>query len=96
MLTHVVLFKFNPDSGEPAIQRALAALRELPGKISEIQEFRVGADIFHSERSYDMALISSFADQDALQRYQVHPEHQKVVAYLKTIASSIVVVDFMS
>ena len=96
MLTHVVLFKFNPDSGEPAIQRALAALRELPGKISEIQEFRVGADIFHSERSYDMALISSFADKDALQRYQVHPEHQKVVAYLKTIASSIVVVDFMS
>ena len=96
MLTHVVLFKFNPESGESEIQHALDALRELPDKISEIQEFRVGADIVRSERSYDLALVSSFTDLDALQRYQVHPEHQKFVAYLKTVATSIVAVDFLN
>ena len=30
----------------------------------------------------------------ALQRYQVHPEHQKVVAHVKKISSNVVAVDF--
>ena len=49
-------------------------------QIEEIREFRFGTDVIRSERSYDFGLVSSFEDLDALQRYQVHPDHQKVVA----------------
>jgi hypothetical protein len=47
-----------------------------------------------SERSYDLALVSAFADLDAMQRYQVHPAHQDVVALVKTLCAGVVAVDF--
>lgn len=95
MLTHVVFFKFNPGTSELDIRHAEEALKKLPSLIEEIKEFRVGRDIIRSERSYDLALVSAFEDLPAMQRYQVHPEHQKVVAFVKTLTSSIVAVDFL-
>ncbi len=94
MLTHVVLFKFKSGTTEDKIQQLVTGLGELPGIIDEIREFRFGRDVVKSERSYDLGLVSSFDDREALQRYQVHPDHQKVVAHVKTIASSVVAVDF--
>ena len=94
MLKHVVIFKFKKDAPEPDKADVEKALRGLPGSISEIKGFEVGRDILHSERSYDMALVSAFEDLDAMKRYQVHSAHQAVVEKLKKITDSIVVVDF--
>jgi hypothetical protein len=94
MITHVVLFKFKPETTAAEIQHLAETLGELPQTIDEIREFRFGTDVIRSERSYDLGLISSFDDLAALQRYQLHPEHQKVLAQVKTIVSSVVAVDF--
>ena len=94
MLTHIVLFKFKPETTDAQIQQLAEGLGGLPHIIDDILEFRFGRDVIRSERSYDLGLVSSFDDRDALQRYQVHPEHQKVVAHVKEIASSVVAVDF--
>lgn len=94
MITHVVFFKFKPETTPVEIQKLADGLGGLPEQIEEIREFRFGADFMHSERSYDFCLVSSFDDLDALQRYQVHPVHQKVVAHVKQITSSVVAVDF--
>ena len=94
MITHVVLFKFKPETTEDQIQQLAEGLGALPQLIEEIREFRFGIDVVRSERSYDLGLVSSFDDLDALQRYQVHPEHQKVVAHAKAIASNVTAVDF--
>jgi hypothetical protein len=94
MLTHVVLFKFKPETTAGDIQQMAAGLGGLPQMIEEIREFRFGTDVLRTERSYDFALVSSFEDLEAMQRYQVHPEHQKVLAFIKTIVSSVFAVDF--
>jgi hypothetical protein len=94
MITHIVLFKFKPETTDEEVQQLAEGLGGLPAIIEEIREFRFGTDVVHSERSYDLGLVSSFEDLDALQRYAVHPEHQKVVAHVKAIASSVVAVDF--
>ena len=94
MLTHLVLFKFKPDTTPDQIQQLADGLGALPEVIADIREFRFGKDVFRSERSFDFGLVSSFESRDALQRYQVHPEHQKVVAHVKDIAENVVVVDF--
>ncbi|MGK2907069.1 MAG: Dabb family protein [Desulfuromonadales bacterium] len=94
MITHVVLFKFKPETAAAEIQLLAESLGELPQIIEEIREFRFGADVIRSERSYDLCLISSFDDLAALQRYQLHPEHQKVLALVKAIVSNVVAVDF--
>ena len=94
MITHLVLFKFKAETSNAEIQQLAEGLGALPQTIEEIREFRFGSDVIHSERSYDFGLVSSFDDLDALQRYQVHPEHQKVVAHVKAITSAVVAVDF--
>lgn len=94
MLKHVVLFKFKPEVSETDIDQLVDGLAALPDLIDEVREFVFGRDIIGSERSYDFALISMFDDLEAMQRYQVHPEHQKVVAHVKTICSSVVAADF--
>ena len=95
MLTHVVFFKFKDETTDNEIQQLANGLNGLPGVIEEIREFRFGADVIHSERSYDFGLVSSFDDLEAMQRYQVHPAHQNVVAHAKAISASIVAVDFV-
>ncbi len=95
MLQHLVFFKFHPDTSEEQIDRLIDMLSALPDQIGEIREYLFGRDIVRSERSYDFALVSLFDDLEALQRYQVHPEHQKVIAHVKSICESIVAVDFV-
>ena len=82
----------------PILNHQLSAVEEmldaLPDKIVEIQTYEFGRDILHSERSYDFALVSGFANLETLQRYQTHPDHQKVLAHLQTICEDIRAVDF--
>jgi hypothetical protein len=94
MLTHVVLFKFKPETTAQDIQVLAEGLGGLPEVIGEIREYRFGRDMLRTERSYDFALISSFDDLAAMQRYQVHPDHQKVLAHARAIAANVIAVDY--
>lgn len=94
MLKHVVLFKFNPGTAESDIRDLVDSLRGLPGTISEIRGFEVGLDVVRSERSFDLGLVSTFDDLAAMERYQVHPDHQAVVAKVRRLCEKVVAVDF--
>lgn len=94
MLKHVVVVKFKISASESAIAEVEKELGGLPAIIPEIMEFEYGRDVLRSERSYDFALVSRFENLEMMQRYQVHPAHQKVVAKLKEISDSILIVDF--
>ncbi|MBN2332298.1 MAG: Dabb family protein [Deltaproteobacteria bacterium] len=94
MIRHLIFLTFKPeiqDADIAAIERGLAAL---PAKIQDISSFEFGRDIVRSERSCDFALVSSFADLEALKRYQVHPDHQAVLAKVKAACSQIQAVDY--
>ena len=95
MLNHVVLIKFKQNIPQEMIQELEALLEELPNKIFEIHSFEFGRDIIHSDRSYDFALVSLFANTQSLQRYQAHPEHQAVLTKMQSISESVLRVDFM-
>ena len=96
MLTHVVLFKLKDRSPE-SVERARQVLVNMEGRIPELLSIEVGADVLHSERSYDLALITRFASLEALQAYDTHPLHEEVKAYMKEVLDgSSVCVDFVS
>ena len=94
MINHVVLMKFKPDVNDEAIDRLEKSLDDLPNKIVEIQAYEFGRDRLHSEKSYDFALVSLFANLEAVKRYQEHPAHLKVLQKITTLAKNIIVVDF--
>jgi hypothetical protein len=94
MLTHIVCWKYKAETSEEMRDEHRAQLKNLKFLIPEVLDLRVGADILHLERSFDTALIATYADRNALDIYNAHPEHQKVVALGKEIAEKVISVDF--
>lgn len=95
MITHIVCFKLKDNSAENVVRTA-AVLRDMEGKIDELQYIEVGIDVLHSERSYDIALITKFESMAALEAYQVHPVHKKVIEHMMQVREASVSVDFES
>jgi hypothetical protein len=94
MLYHTVLMNFREDVPEEDIQKLEAQLDDLPNRIMEIQMFEFGRDVVRSERSADFALVALFANPAALARYQEHPAHREVLAYIGEICTSVQAGDF--
>ncbi len=55
----------------------------------------VGINHNTTPEAYDLALYSKFLSQTDLDAYQTHPEHQKVVAFMKKVRDKRAVVDYM-
>jgi hypothetical protein len=96
MLTHIVCWKYKPETTAEQRAEHIARLRELPGLIPNINSFSVGTDILHLERSFDTGLVATYPDREALDHYNEHSEHQKVVAIGREISEKVVSVDFLS
>lgn len=95
MITHIVFFKLK-DNRPEQVEVTAKILRDMEGKIEQLRSIEVGVDILHSERSYDIALITKFDSMADLDAYQVHPVHQKVIEHMSTVRESSVAVDFES
>ena len=94
MLNHVVMMKFKPDVTDEQIAILEKMLDDLPNRIIEIHTYEFGRDVIRDERSYDFALVSLFANPEALQGYKTHSEHLKVVEVLNEVCDHIITVDF--
>ena len=96
MITHVVMMKFKPEVKPAQIDELETLLNALPDQIDEIQSYDFGRDVVRSERSYDFALVSVFANLDTLEHYKKHPDHQVVVGMLGGMCERIIAVDYES
>ena len=96
MLKHVVFFKFKDGVGEEEIVGLEKSLAALPPAIPEILSYEFGRDVVRSERSCDLALVSSFKDLQSMQRYQKHPAHQIVSRKVNELCESVLAVDFVT
>jgi len=94
LIKHVVFFRFKPEISEAAREDFLALLRALPSQIPEIVAFEAGRDVVRSPRSFDLALVSSFADLAALDRYAKHERHQPVLTRAREICEQVAAVDY--
>jgi hypothetical protein len=93
MITHIVFFKLKDRSPEN-IEKARAMMASLDGKIPQLRHFEVGADILHTDRSYDLALVAKFDSLEDLNAYQIHHVHQEVVKYMMSVRESAAAVDY--
>jgi hypothetical protein len=98
MIKHIVMWTLK-DSAEGADKAANAKkmkelLEALPGKIPCLRALEVGTDVFAASPACDVVLYSEFATRADLDAYQIHPEHQAVVAFVKLVVSSRSVLDY--
>ena len=95
MIVHIVMFKFKDENKVSNIQKTKEMLEALVQKIEPLQKMEVGVNFIPSERSFDLSLYSTFNDEGGLDTYRVHPEHLKVVAFIKEVTISSKVVDYL-
>lgn len=96
MLTHIVIWKYRPEVTPDVRADHVGLLQSLASSIREIESLAAGADVLKLPRSFDTGLVAVFKDRAALDVYTDHPEHQKVVAFGKTISEQVASVDFES
>ena len=98
MLKHIVLFKLK-DQAEGATKAQNAEtmrtmIEALKGKIPQVCHIEVGTRMVPSDAEFDVAIYSEFADEKDLTTYANHPEHVKVVDFVKKVIESRVVADY--
>jgi len=91
MIKHIVMWKLRDKTDAAEIKTKLEALA---GNIPGLLHIEVGIDFLGSEQSADVVLYTELESREALEAYQVHPEHQAVVPIVKAAAVSRTVVDY--
>ena len=94
MIRHIVLFKIK-DEFKGEIPQLVQAFYGMRGKVDGLLQLEAGADILHSERSYDLALITVFRDRAAFDAYQTHPAHLPVKKRMHEVRETSVACDFL-
>jgi len=94
MIRHIVLFRFKTEIPQSDREAFLNLLRAMPSKISEIKSFEAGFDLVRAPRSYDLALVTSYDDLAALDRYAKHEHHLPVIERAKEICEQVAAADF--
>jgi len=98
MINHVVLFKLKECISLEEKKHILNEFKEkllaLKVLITELKFIEVGTHYTINSPSYDLCLISHFNSVDDLEKYKIHPEHLKVVAFVKEVTTERAAVDF--
>lgn len=97
LLRHLVIFKFNDDASEEAVQKLNDSFNDLPNHISVIKDFEWGLndspENFHQDFTHCYLItFSSEKDRDSI--YTPHPKHQEFVASLQPYIEKVFVVDY--
>lgn len=94
MFTHIVFFKLK---NKEQASEARDILLSMEGKIPQLKGLEVGVDVLHTERSYDLALVTRFDSLEDMDTYQIHEYHvNEVLKYLKPMLESSKTVDYES
>lgn len=98
MIKHIVMWTLKDEAvgaGKAAnakkMKELLSGLRTL---IPVLRELEVGIDVFAATPACDVILYTAFDTRADLDAYQVHPEHLRVVAFVKQVVATRSVVDY--
>lgn len=97
MVRHLVMWKVQATderTKEENMVEMKARLMALSGQIEELKAIEVGINFNSSDAAYDVVLETNFDTEEDLNAYQIHPKHQAVVGFVKSVATARVVVDY--
>lgn len=95
MIVHIVMFKFKDENKEANIQEVKKLLNVLPDLIPNLKLMEVGINFTIADRAFDLSLYSKFDTKEDLDIYALHPEHLKVVEFIKSVTLESKVVDYI-
>ena len=97
MIRHIVMWSykgtFTDAENEANARKVKHELESLTRSISEIVELSVHINEL-STSNMDIMLDSLFESEEALAAYKIHPEHQRVAAFIETVLQNRVCLDY--
>lgn len=90
MLKHIVVWAMKPETTAEQKTEMKSRLEALASRISVLRKIEVGID----DGNGTMSLYSEFASEDDLIAYQIHPDHQAVVGFVKPLVAARSVCDY--
>jgi len=94
MVVHIVTFKFKEENKKANIIQAKQMLENLMGAVPTLRSIDVGVNFCTEERAMDLGIITVFESKEGLDAYAIHPEHLKVVEFIKSVVEYSKVVDY--
>jgi len=95
MIVHVVMIRFKEHAEkETTVRRAKELIDALMGRVPSLRSMETGINFSPEARAMDLVLTATFEDRRGLEEYAVHPEHLKVIEWLKEVAEYSKVVDY--
>lgn len=98
MIKHIVIWKLSGALEDPCRQANAIKIRKileaLNGRIPGLIRLEVGFDFSKSDASGDIALYSELVSREALEAYQVHPEHRAAASFVKSVTCDRRVIDY--
>ncbi len=100
MIKHIVMWKLLAEAegktGSENARLIKEKLEALPALIAELESAEVGIHMFsdRNEAVCDVVLTAICKDETALNSYAQHPEHIKVVEFIKKVVKERRVVDY--
>jgi len=98
MVKHVVMLRMKEyDNKTQKLENALKlkkALEALKVYIDEVKYIEVGLNLNVKPHSYDLVVTATFESEEALENYRNHPEHKKLMVFLRTVTEQSAVVDY--
>jgi len=95
MIVHIVLFQFKEEHKKANMIQAKQMLENLMGAVPSLKSIDVGMNFSEEERAMDLSIITAFESKEDLDAYAIHPEHLKVVDFIKTVVEYSKVVDYI-
>ena len=98
MIKHIVFWRLKAAAhGNSKLTNARIIkekIEGLRGRIPGLLAIELGIDTSATETAGDIVLYSEFASQAALEAYQVHPEHQAIVPFVREAQSERRTIDY--
>jgi hypothetical protein len=94
MVVHIVMFQFKEEHKKANMIQAKQMLENLMGAVPTLRSIDVGLNFANEDRAMDMSIITLFESKEGLDMYANHPEHLKVVDFIKTVVEYSKVVDY--
>lgn len=94
MVVHIVMFKFKDENKEINILKVKSELETLVDKVDVLKSLEVGINFDETDRAFDLSLYSKFNSKEDLKSYATHPEHLKIVVFIKSVVNESKVVDY--
>ena len=94
MVVHIVMFQFKEENKQANIIQTKQMLENLMGAVPSLRSIDVGVNFAQEARAMDLSIITAFESREDLEAYAIHPEHLKVVDFIKSVVEYSKVVDY--